>query len=263
MEQRYMDRVLEHASAYQDDTFVMIGLQGSQNYGLDTEFSDVDTKMLVVPTFKDLVRNHQPVSTTKILPNDEHCNLKDVRAYWGCLRKQNINFVELLFTDYFYVNDLYKEPWGRLIEAREGVARYDTHAAVKCMKGMALEKRKALTHPYPAKEVELAKFGYDPKQLHHIIRLLYFMENYTNGESYQDCLLTSHRDYLKKVKINGGGLTVEQAEATADAYLEDICNEADRHRAKTPDIKDKYVENLLDETLEEILTIAFRKELKL
>ena len=44
-------------------------LQGSQNYGLSYEGSDIDTKAIIVPSFNDFVLNKKMVSTTEILEN--------------------------------------------------------------------------------------------------------------------------------------------------------------------------------------------------
>lgn len=41
-----------------------MAVQGSQNYGLDWDESDVDTKCWVVPTLKEMSFNSRPVSET-------------------------------------------------------------------------------------------------------------------------------------------------------------------------------------------------------
>lgn len=45
---------------------VLLGFfyQGSGNYNLDYEKSDVDTKLIVTPTFREIVFNKSPISTT-------------------------------------------------------------------------------------------------------------------------------------------------------------------------------------------------------
>lgn len=45
-----------HADSANRDNRFFIALYGSQNYQLDTENSDVDSKMLVIPTLDDLIR---------------------------------------------------------------------------------------------------------------------------------------------------------------------------------------------------------------
>ena len=56
-------------SLYNSDQIVGVFCQGSTNYGLDTPDSDIDTKCIVVPTFKDVALARKPVSTTHVLPN--------------------------------------------------------------------------------------------------------------------------------------------------------------------------------------------------
>ena len=87
----HYQEALEH---FPREQIVGCFLQGSQNYGLDYEGSDVDTKLIVVPSFKDICLNRKPVSTTHVRANDEHTDWKDVRLYsaavqqYGCLREQ-------------------------------------------------------------------------------------------------------------------------------------------------------------------------------
>ena len=67
--ERFNEHVQE-ALQIHDSKVLMVALQGSQNYGLAYEDSDVDTKALLVPSFKDIVFNKQPVSTTHVRAND-------------------------------------------------------------------------------------------------------------------------------------------------------------------------------------------------
>lgn len=75
-------------------------LQGSQNYNLDVYSeqyqSDVDTKVIVLPSFDDFCRGKSPISTTCERANKEHIDLKDIRIMFETFKKQNVNFVEIL-----------------------------------------------------------------------------------------------------------------------------------------------------------------------
>ena len=51
---------------------VGIFVSGSQNYGLDTEDSDIDTKCLVVPSFGELVYNEEIKYAIKIRTRDSY-----------------------------------------------------------------------------------------------------------------------------------------------------------------------------------------------
>ena len=121
-----ISRVQEHydesLNYFTSNEIVLCALQGSQNYGLAYEGSDVDTKLIVVPTFKDIALNRKPVSTTHVRANDEHTDWKDVRLYMETFRKQNLNFLEILFTDYKVMNPYYENQWNRLIGKREEIA---------------------------------------------------------------------------------------------------------------------------------------------
>ena len=93
-----MMRLKEHykaaAALIPEDRIVGIFLLGSQNYGMATEKSDVDTKCLIVPSLEDIIFNKQPLSTTHILPNDEYIDIKDIRLIFNNFRKQNINYID-------------------------------------------------------------------------------------------------------------------------------------------------------------------------
>lgn len=116
IKERLMEHYEEALQYFPEDQIVGIFLQGSQNYGLDTMNSDVDTKLIVVPSFKDICLNRKPVSTTHVRANNEHIDFKDVRLYMETFRKQNLNFLEILFTDYCWINPMYVEQWMRLVE---------------------------------------------------------------------------------------------------------------------------------------------------
>ena len=234
-------------------------MQGSQNYEMAYENSDVDSKAILLPKFNDFVLNKSPISTTLILDNNEHIDLKDIRLMFGCFKKQNINFVEILFTKYKVLNHKYKELFKELEQNREAIARYNNYAAVNCIAGTSMEKYKALEHPYPSLLDKIEKYGYDPKQLHHIIRLREFIERYIKGEPYADCLISRQKDYL--VSVKRGIHTLEEAREIAKTLDHE-----------TNEIKNKYMkehkllinhkcENVLNNVLVNMIKFNFREEL--
>lgn len=204
--EKHWARALE---LYPEDRIVGLFLQGSQNYYMEDEFSDVDTKLLVIPSLEEIVLNKQPVSTTHILDNDEHMDAKDIRLYWQTMRKGNINFVELMFARVQIVNPMYQDIWDKVLALREDIAYMNPRVAMKAMMGMINEKYYALTHRYPSRVEIIDKFGgYDPKQLHHLMRVYYFLEGYvTRAYTYHDLILMENnhfkRDLVAKVKRQG------------------------------------------------------------
>ena len=256
----------EALTLFPEDRIVGVFLQGSQNYGLDYEGSDIDTKCIVLPTLEDLIFNRKPVSTTHVLPNEEHLDLKDVRLYFQTFRKQNLNFMEILFTKYKIVNPTYEPMWNRLIENNEQIARYNPVGAVKTMKGIAMEKYHAMEHRYPTKVDIIDKWGYDGKQLHHLIRVKEYLNRYIKGEKYADCLISNMSDYLRKVKTlteNGFYFDLEQARMLANGQLNMVIVAADRFAAAHKDDPvDAAVDELLDNVQRDIVKLGIELEMK-
>ena len=258
-----MDRVQEHYNEaleyFPEDRIVGIFYQGSGNYGLDYEGSDVDTKLIVTPTFKDIAMNRKAVSTTHIRENEEHIDFKDIRLYIQTFRKQNLNFLEILFTKYSIVNPLYSEQWNRLVETREAIAHYSPVQAIKSMKGIAMEKYHAIEHHYPARMAWIEKFSYDPKQLHHLIRVEEYIGRYISGESYFNCLQPRRPEYLKDVKI--GYYNIDDARIVANTAINNINRICDEFLKTCSTEVNAEVDALLDDVQYNIMKIAIKKEI--
>lgn len=257
------DHLKESFQYFKKENVVGIFLQGSQNYGLSTDQSDIDTKLIVTPSLSDIIMNHAAVSTTHVRENNEHIDFKDIRLMLGTFRKQNLNFLEILFTDFYRLNDLYRNDWNELVKYRERIAHYNIYSAIKSMKGIALEKYHALEHPYPSKIDVLAKYGYDPKQLHHLLRVEDYLGRYIAGESYEDCLHpdSKMREYLIRVKLGVYGL--ERAREVADSaiqHIDEMCVPYTKDSEYNKD--DPFVDELLDSVQERIMTKSIKRELK-
>lgn len=249
----HLEESLEHFNV---DETVGIFYQGSGNYGLDTVYSDVDTKLIVVPSFKDVAMNKAPISTTHIRSNNEHIDFKDIRLYLQTFRKQNINFLEILFTEYYVTNLMYFDEWERLVEAREEIARYNEKRAIQTMYGMSIEKYKQLERDTPSHKEELIKYGYSAKELHHLLRLEEFMYRYIHDVKYEECLKTEMPEFLVSVKL--GTLSLEDARDTAKRSLAHITQMTDGFPHTEPN---KEVEDLLDDVQYNIMKMAISNEL--
>lgn len=257
--EEHMDEAL---TLFSGDRIVGLFLQGSQNYGLDLPTSDVDTKLIVVPTFKDIALNRRPVSTTHVRENDEHIDLKDIRLYIETFRKQNLNFLEILFTDHFLVNPLYAEQWVRLVHAREQIARMNPHRAVKSMKGVAMEKFHAMEHPYPTKLDLIEKYGFDGKQVHHLIRVDDYLTRYIAGESYKDCLRPSEHLIERMMAYKRHEIPLAEAREEAKEVLAHTTEVADEFcRYVAADEEDSAMRELLEDVSYNIMKIAALEEL--
>lgn len=260
-----MDRVREHydeaLTYFPEDRIVGIFLQGSQNYGLATPQSDVDTKLIVTPTFRDIAMNRKPVSTTHIRANEEHIDFKDIRLYIQTFRKQNLNFLEILYTDFAIVNPIYEKQWNRLVKSREAITHFNPYRSVQSMKGIALEKYHAMEHEYPSKVEVLKKYGYDPKQLHHLVRVEDYLGRYINGESYESCLDPGPMKQ-ELIEIKMGKYSLADARSIADKAKAHVEEMAEYAYSIYPNEEDSEVNKLLDDVQYEIMRIAVKGELE-
>ena len=204
-------------------------LQGSQNYELDEYTddycSDVDTKSIVLPSLDDFIYNKQPVSTVKIMPDsEEHAEVKDIRIMFEMFKKENLSYIELLYSDYVIVNPKYAQIVDELIQRRDEIATADTAQFLKCIAGMAYEKDKALCHPYPGIIEKIEKYGYDGKQLSHCYRLMIFIEDFLNGKPIAECYKPGQNEkelmmcYKKQLNGQGKPLSKERAITLSEFY---------------------------------------------
>lgn len=253
-------------------------VQGSQNYGLDiyTEDykSDIDTKMIIIPTLDDIVNNRQPISTTyyvrdgKIVYNEEeqvgaeHIDVKDIRVMFENFKKQNINFVEILFTDFYIVPDRYIELWEELRSMAEEVTHAHPHQTVRTMSGMSMEKFKALKHPYPSINWKIEKWGYDGKQLHHIIRINDFIKRYISGMSFKEAMTPTHniKEMLIAAKLNAYNLG--RAEELAKKYDDETKVIKDDFISRTEEWVEVPTYNKLDSVKTRAIKKFFLEELR-
>jgi hypothetical protein len=86
---------------------------------------------------------------------------------------------------------------------------------------MSKEKVVALEHPYPTTLAKIEKFGYDPKQLNHIIRLNYFINNMIDTDfDFKKSMLMegTKKEYL--IDVKKGKMDLEQARLLSNLYDE-------------------------------------------
>lgn len=175
----WSDKVKEHfnqASAiYGADNVWATMLYGSQNYNMATETSDVDVKTMLFPTVRATVLGEKMVSADLVHPDGSLNGVKDYRDTFALYLRGNVRFLETLYSDYQVVNPKYQKFFNQLIENRELVANSVPRRLMHSAAGMAEQKLKAFDHPYPSKVEVLTKYGYDPKQFHHLVRLFFFM----------------------------------------------------------------------------------------
>jgi hypothetical protein len=235
-------------------------LQGSQNYNLSYAGSDIDTKAILIPSFEDFVLNRKPVSTTLVKEDNSHIDLKDIRLMHECFRKQNINFIEILFTRYRYLNPEYAKLYQPMFDNNERIAHYNNYAAVNCIAGMVYEKHKAMEHPYPTLKDKIEKYGYDNKQLHHILRCEEFLKRYINGVPYAECLIPTRPQTLIDVKASYI-YSLEEARKIADSCMFITKDVKQKYMDTHEVVIDREVDAIMNNVLIDVLKYAFKKEI--
>ena len=123
LQEKWLKRVFEHAKhvdeylANEGGKYqrVFTALYGSQNYGLATEASDVDTRSVVVPTFETLALKGNSFKKELTLDNEKVVVLSfaDLLAE---LRKGSPQAVELLDTQYVDVPVKFEKVYTRLVD---------------------------------------------------------------------------------------------------------------------------------------------------
>lgn len=188
---------------------IYIGLYGSQNYNLDDEYSDIDCKAIILPSLHDIIFRNK---TSKVIECENgEIDVKDLITFYEVIRKGNFSYIESIDTEYSigdkYIKELFKQ----------------IRPNLKSFLGAMHEKRKALTHEYPSKHEEFEKWGFDPKQYHHIYRLyrlLQFNINFDENRSYLEYDDKDwNREILLDLKRNKNNLSKDFVEEQSDIFI--------------------------------------------
>lgn len=183
-----------------------IGLYGSQNYNLDDEFSDYDVKAIILPSLNDIIFRK---TTSKVIECDSgSIDVKDLITFYDVIKKGNFSYIEAIDTEYSIGDKRIKEMFS--------VFRPN----LKSILGAIYEKRKALTHEYPSKKEEFEKWGFDPKQYHHIIRLFDLLKYNNEGAISRSYLVYDDALEMIAIKRNIYNKTKEFVEQDSDKIIE-------------------------------------------
>lgn len=173
-----------------EEQILGIFVYGSQNYGYADDNSDINSKVVYIPTFEEMCLNKEWKSKEYIFgKNEEHIEVKDIREMRNMFMEQNINFIEILYTEYYILNPKYASLWQvYFVNNREVIAHYDRQKTVASIGGQLLHT--------------LKQNPTDNKKLYNAYRLYYFLENYLNNKVYLDCLHVDQKthDFLWNLK---------------------------------------------------------------
>lgn len=186
--EEYLDIAAEKGIS--GDNVLGIFLYGSQNYGMGKKSSDVDAKIIYIPTFEEICLSKEWKSKEILVADSGHIDIKDIRLMREMWQKQNINFMEILFTDYFIINPKYESLFNEyFVENRDVIAHFDRKKTVKSICGQVQSTLKG----------ELT-----PKKVYNATRLYYFLMDYLGGKPYAQCIKPTGdiHNYLWNIKYD-------------------------------------------------------------
>ena len=169
---KHYERAIEH---YGHGAVLGVFCYGSWNYNTNTPDSDVDTKCILVPSLYNLAI--KPYEVKHLHVDDEVCECMSIMHMVANWKKQNINFVEIMFTDYCIINPLYEEVWNCYFKMcnREAIARYDLRQAVHSMVHQAIHTIK--------------QDPTDPKKVMNGLRIARTLDALLNSNAgYKECI---------------------------------------------------------------------------
>jgi len=164
-----------------------VSLYGSQNYGLSLNgeeyCSDYDFKCIVFPFLRDITDEEAPASLTVDFEGGQ-IDVKDIRLFAKLLEKMNPAYLECLMTENCLVlgDEDCVSQMRTLVPAL--FAERGADFARVCVK-LFEEKAKRLCHISPAQAESIARYGYEPKQAHHMYRLLVMLREFERTGSMQ------------------------------------------------------------------------------
>lgn len=173
-----LERVFAHAQkvdewcAKNGGIRVMTALFGSQNYGLATTKSDVDTKSIIVPDLRDWTwGDTDKYNKTLEMENGEHAETKAIADMFKQYIKGNINFLETLYTEYVDIAPGWEWLYDTLLGVRDNISRHNLYKSAKCWLGY---ESQALERAFFNDSVALGyndAVGYNPKSLMNAFRI--------------------------------------------------------------------------------------------
>lgn len=175
-----------------------IMLKGSQNYNLHDSESDVDANAILIPSLSEI--RHK--KSYKYTYDTGEVTCHNIYSFADIVAKGNPQWIEVCNTPYLIGGSL------------ELFKHFKVNPSA--LKGMFYEKVEAFDKLYPSRAHMIEKFGYDPKQLHHIIRLYHTLKGTLPYSIYTG----AGREWMLGIKR--GSLNKADAQILMDKYIQKL-----------------------------------------
>lgn len=184
-EERIMSHVRKHyeyaRDHYGENNVLGVFLYGSQNYNCDLEDSDIDTKCILISDLYHLALHPYKTNHLHIYWDNrkepEICECMTIQHMIANWKKQNPNFLEIMFTQYAIINPIYSDEWTKFLieeDFREQIARYDVRSGILSVAHQAINT--------------IRQDPMNGKKIGNAMRLKRLLINYTMGVDYEHCL---------------------------------------------------------------------------
>ena len=224
---------------YGKDHILNIALYGSQNYGIDTELSDVDVKAIYIPSLKEAIVNQNWLSKEITNEEGEHCEIKDIREMFKMYKKQNLNFLETLYTEHRWDNPDYQDINNILKTNKENIANYNPQAIIKTTCGRALNSI-----------YQFEKKPQNKKKLAEILYLYLFICKYEEKRDYKTCFYVNKNETIFNLPAKEVLISLKKQKdvinvdiSFLEKFFREIFNESKFSINKR---KKEYIDNLLE-----------------
>ena len=156
---------------------------GSMNYSLDDNNSDVDSKLVLIPSMYEIIHSESMVSREKDVSRAFYhgiCSVYDMRKYFSYLLKQNPNF-----------------------------AYCDPMKTISCLREMANQEF--------IRVVE--SDGEDSKAAYHCLRIYSMLSDFYRGKPYKDILPVGDGPFGELIlKIKQGKQNADRVQELCDKF---------------------------------------------
>lgn len=162
-----------------------ISIYGSQNYHLAGPYSDIDSECFIFPSMDDLCFAKTPTSF-KLHTEYGDIYVKDIRLMFDELRKVSPNILELLASDYMWINKEYSYYISSILMNIDIFAKLSTYKLLKGLEGLSKRYCNPLT--------------ISPKSIVNAIRIKQMIQRIINGEDFSTTLVPENATGLFNIK---------------------------------------------------------------
>lgn len=187
------------------ERIVAIILKGSQNCGLDTELSDIDSNCIYIPSIEEL-SNHTDYRPkyTITLSNGEIISFLDIRYFNYALTLRSIYYLESLYSQYYICpNSQYKHIWHQYRTMVNDLVESNKPAVIKSLNFYVNEHGNKISDNFhPSRRIIGYTNGYDGKTLYWVLRCYIIAHLMLIGRPFSDCSNEQINQWVRAAKEN-------------------------------------------------------------